>query len=358
MADGPHSRLGTSPRYTLSDFDFDLPRELIAQAPASERTESRLLHVDGLCLADLAFTDFPGLVRADDLIVYNDTRVINARVHARKTTGGRVELLVERIIAPDTAWVQLKTSHAPPSGATLVLPDNASAQIVTREDRFYLLRFFITGPLNDWLERYGEVPLPPYIERDAGDTDATRYQTVYAREPGAVAAPTAGLHFDAAMLATLDAQHVAQAFVTLHIGAGTFLPVATEDLTKHRMHSECYRIPAETSVAIAATRARGGRVLAVGTTALRALESAADATGVIRTGDGETTLFITPGYGFRAVDRLLTNFHLPKSTLLMLAAAFGGHHAVRAAYAHAIRAKYRFYSYGDAMLMERARVPA
>ena len=358
MADNPHPRSGAPARYTLADFDFDLPRELIAQAPASERTASRLLHVDGERLVDLAFTDLPGLVDADDLIVYNDTRVINARVHAQKTTGGKVELLVERIVAADQAWVQLSASHPPQADATLLLPGSAHARVMTREGRFYLLRFFTAEPLDDWLQRYGEVPLPPYIERDAGDTDATRYQTVYAREPGAVAAPTAGLHFDAAMLATLRAQRVALAFVTLHIGAGTFLPVATEDLTQHRMHSERYRIPAETAVAIAAARARGGRILAVGTTTLRALESAADAAGALRTGDGETTLFVTPGYRFRAVDRLLTNFHLPKSTLLMLAAAFGGHPAVRAAYTHAIRANYRFYSYGDAMLLERAREPA
>ena len=354
MADDPHPRPGASTRYTLADFDFDLPRELIAQAPASERTSSRLLHVDGERLADLAFTDLPRLVDADDLIVYNDTRVINARVHAQKPTGGRVELLVERIVASDEAWVQLSASHPPQADATLLLPGGAHARVVTREGRFYLLRFATSGPLDDWLQRFGEVPLPPYIDRNPGDADAARYQTVYAREPGAVAAPTAGLHFDAAMLATLRAQRVALAFVTLHIGAGTFLPVATEDLTQHRMHSERYRIPAETAAAIAAARARGGRILAVGTTTLRALESAADAAGSLRIGDGETTLFVTPGYRFRAVDRLLTNFHLPKSTLLMLAAAFGGHHAVRAAYAHAIRTTYRFYSYGDAMLLERA----
>jgi len=284
--------------------------------------------------------------------------VINARVHAQKVTGGRVELLVERLVAPDEAWVQLSASHPAQSGSNLVLPGGAHARVVTREGRFYLLRFFGTGELSDWLERHGEVPLPPYVDRDASDTDATRYQTVYAREPGAVAAPTAGLHFDAAMLRTLNAQGVAHAFVTLHIGAGTFVPVAAQDLSQHRMHSERYRVPMETVSAVAATRARGGRVLAVGTTTLRALESAVDAAGDIRAGESETALFVTPGYQFRAVDRLLTNFHLPQSTLLILAAAFGGYHAVRAAYAHAITAKYRFYSYGDAMLLERALAPA
>jgi len=346
-------RLAASPRYVLSDFDFDLPRELIAQAPAGQRTESRLLHVDGERLADLAFTDLPGLVRPGDLIVCNDTRVINARVHARKPTGGRVELLVERIVGPHEAWAQLSPSHPPQSGATLMLPGGAHAEVLSREGRFYSLRFYATGSLPDWLLEHGELPLPPYIDRTPGAADTTRYQTVYARVPGAVAAPTAGLHFDAAMLATLNAQGVMHAFVTLHIGAGTFLPVATEDLRKHQMHQERYDIPEETVSAIAATRARGGHVIAVGTTTLRALESAVTAAGDVHGGEGETTLFVTPGFRFCVVDRLLTNFHLPKSTLLMLAAAFGGYHEVRTAYAHAIAEKYRFYSYGDAMLLER-----
>ena len=338
--------------YTLADFAFDLPAELIAQVPPPTRTGSRLLHVDGTRLSDLAFADLPQHVRADDLMVFNDTRVIRARVHARKSTGGKVEMLVERI-AGDEAWVQLRTSHTPAIGSTLHVPGAASAVVVARDARFFRLRFDGTGPIEAWLERHGDVPLPPYITRTPDNDDTTRYQTVYAREPGAVAAPTAGLHFDAAMLAAFAARGVERAFITLHVGAGTFQPVQSEDLAQHRMHSEWYRIPQETSDAIAATRARGGRVLAVGTTSLRALESAAT-TGGVHAGSAETALFVTPGFRFRVVDRLLTNFHLPKSTLLMLVAAFAGYDEIRAAYAHAIAARYRFFSYGDAMLLERA----
>ncbi|HQR11224.1 MAG TPA: tRNA preQ1(34) S-adenosylmethionine ribosyltransferase-isomerase QueA [Casimicrobiaceae bacterium] len=341
------------PAYTLSDFEFDLPAELIAQSPAPERRGSRLLHVDGAQLTDLAFADLPRQVRAGDLMVFNDTRVINARVFAHKTTGGKVELLVERIVADDEAWVQLRASHAPAVGATLRLPGGAGATVAARDDRFFQLRFHGTGPLDSWLERHGDVPLPPYIARKPGREDASRYQTVYAREPGAVAAPTAGLHFDDAMLAALAEAGVSQAFVTLHVGAGTFQPVKSDDLTRHRMHRERYSIPRETVDAIEAARARGGRVLAVGTTSLRALEAAAVAGG-LAAGPGDTTLFVTPGFRFQVVDRLLTNFHLPRSTLLMLVSAFAGYDHIRAAYAHAIARKYRFFSYGDAMLLERA----
>ena len=339
--------------YSLADFAYELPAELIAQTPAPTRTGSRLLHVDGARLSDLAFADFPRQLRAGDLLVFNDTRVIKARVHARKTTGGKVEMLVERIVANDEAWVQLRASHPPAVGGTLHLPADASATVVARDDRFWRLRFAGTGPLVEWLELHGDVPLPPYIARAPGHDDTTRYQTVYAREPGAVAAPTAGLHFDEALLATLTARGVELAFVTLHVGAGTFQPVKADDLALHRMHRECYRIPQKTVDAVAATRARGGRVLAVGTTSLRALESAAKDGGV-QAGAGETTLFVTPGFRFRVVDRLLTNFHLPKSTLLMLVSAFAGYDNIRAAYAHAIADKYRFFSYGDAMLLELA----
>ena len=344
--------------FTLADFAFDLPDELIAQSPAPARSGSRLLHVDGARFTDLAFADLPRLVRAGDLMVFNDTRVINARVFAHKSTGGKVELLLERIIADDVALAQLRASHPPAIGATLRLPGDASATVEARDDRFFRLRFAGTGPLVAWLDRHGDVPLPPYIARAARQEDATRYQTVYAREPGAVAAPTAGLHFDAAMLAALAERGVARAFVTLHVGAGTFQPVKTEDLSQHRMHREWYRIPKETVDAVAATRARGGRVIAVGTTSLRALESAAlEGQRELAAGAGETTLFVTPGFRFRVVDRLLTNFHLPKSTLLMLVSAFAGYENIRAAYAHAIAGKYRFFSYGDAMLLERAPLP-
>ncbi len=339
--------------YTLADFDFDLPDELIAQAPAPTRTGSRLLHVDGARLSDFSFADLPQQLRAGDLLVFNDTRVINARVHALKPTGGKVEILIERIVADDQAWVQLRASHPPGEGRTLQLPAGARATVVTRDDRFWKLRFDGTGPLIEWLDAHGDLPLPPYIARVPAKDDAARYQTVYAREPGAVAAPTAGLHFDEAMLAALDAAGVARAFVTLHVGAGTFQPVKENDLTRHRMHSEWYRIPQATAAAVRATRERGGRVVAVGTTSLRALESAASA-GDVTAGAGETALFVTPGFRFRVVDRLLTNFHLPKSTLLMLVSAFAGYENIRAAYRHAISAKYRFFSYGDAMLLERA----
>ncbi len=341
------------PAYTLADFAFELPDELIAQAPAAARTGSRLLHVDGARLSDLAFAEFPQLVRPGDLLVFNDTRVIKARVFARKATGGKVEMLVERVIADDEAWVQLRASHPPAVGSSLYLPGNGSATVIARDERFFRLRFAATGPLVNWLDQYGDVPLPPYIARRPGDDDTARYQTVYAREPGAVAAPTAGLHFDEAMLAALAARGVAHAFVTLHVGAGTFQPVQVENLALHRMHSEWYRIPPQTADIVAATRARGGSIIAVGTTSLRALESAANSDGV-RAGSAETTLFVTPGFRFRVVDRLLTNFHLPKSTLLMLVSAFAGYGTIRAAYAHAIAARYRFFSYGDAMLLERA----
>jgi S-adenosylmethionine:tRNA ribosyltransferase-isomerase len=343
------------PVHTLADFAFDLPAELIAQTPAPTRTGSRLLHVDRTSLVDLAFADLPRLLQPGDLLVCNDTRVIRARVLAWKPTGGKVELLIERIVADDEAWVQLRASRPPGSGGTLLLPGGASATVVACDGRFRRLRFAGTGPLAAWLELHGDMPLPPYIARSPETADATRYQTVYAREPGAVAAPTAGLHFDEAMLAAIAAGGVERAFVTLHVGAGTFHPVKTENLALHRMHREWYRVPQETVDAVAATIARGGRVVAVGTTSLRALESAA-AAGRLQAGSGETTLFVTPGFRFRVVDRLLTNFHLPKSTLLMLVSAFSGYDSIRAAYAHAIAQRYRFFSYGDAMLLERAPV--
>jgi S-adenosylmethionine:tRNA ribosyltransferase-isomerase len=341
------------PDYTLADFAYELPPELIAQAPSPTRTGSRLLDVAGDRLTDLRFADLPNLLRAGDLLVFNDTRVIKARVHARKSTGGKVEIMVERIVADDGAWVQLRASHAPGVGGTLLLPGDATATVVARDDRFWRLRFAGTGSLVAWLEQHGDIPLPPYIARTPGHDDGARYQTVYAREPGAVAAPTAGLHFDEPMLAGLDRLGVERAFVTLHVGAGTFAPVKSNDLAQHRMHSEWYRIPGETAQKVHAARARGGRVIAVGTTSLRALESAAGADG-LRDGSGETSLFVTPGFRFRVVDALLTNFHLPKSTLLMLVCAFAGYENIRAAYTHAIAEKYRFFSYGDAMLLTPA----
>ncbi len=265
-----------------------------------------------------------------------------------------MELLLERELTADEAVFQLRASHPPRPGGVLLLPGDAQATVIERDGRFFRLRLEGTGPLLAYLERHGDVPLPPYIGRAADATDASRYQTVYARHPGAAAAPTAGLHFDDAMLAALATAGIATAYVTLHVGAGTFQPVEAEDLAAHRMHAERYRIPAETVAAIEAARTRGGRIVAIGTTSLRALEAAADESGRVRVRDAETCLFITPGYRFRIVDRLLTNFHLPKSTLLMLVSAFAGCDEIRAAYAHAIAKRYRFYSYGDAMLLERA----
>jgi S-adenosylmethionine:tRNA ribosyltransferase-isomerase len=341
--------------YTLDDFDYALPPELIAQFPAHERTGSRLLHVDGERREDLRFTDLPSLLDANDLLVFNDTRVINARIRGRKPTGGDVEMLIERITGTDSALVQLKASHPPRAGGSIDLPGNARATVIERDGRFFLLKFERTGDLHAWLEQHGEVPLPPYITHRPDARDAERYQTVYARHRGAVAAPTAGLHFDAAMLDELARRGIGQAFITLHVGAGTFAPVQSAVLAEHRMHSEAFVVPQATVDAVARTRSRGGRVVAVGTTSVRALEAAAAANGDVRAGDAETALYITPGYRFQVVDRLLTNFHLPKSTLLMLVSAFGGFDAIRQAYAHAVARRYRFMSYGDAMLLERAR---
>jgi S-adenosylmethionine:tRNA ribosyltransferase-isomerase len=340
---------------SLSDFDFALPPELIAQRPAPERTSSRLLHVAGSRLQDLAFTALPNLLVAGDVLVFNDTRVVRSRLRARKPAphGGKVELLLERIVASDEAWMQLRASHPPKPGASIDLPGGASATVLERDGRFVRLRFAIGTTLEGYLDRYAEVPLPPYIARVQDAADDERYQTVYARHAGAVAAPTAGLHFDRAMLARLSASGIVLAYITLHVGAGTFQPVESEDLSQHRMHSERFSIPAATVAAIEATRAARRSVIAVGTTSLRALESAAD--DGLRAGESETSLFITPGYRFRVVDRLLTNFHLPRSTLLMLVSAFAGYDAICAAYVHAIAEKYRFFSYGDAMLLERAR---
>jgi len=342
----------------LCDFDYALPADLIAQVPAAQRTGSRLLHVAGAALADLGFADLPRLLARGDLLVFNDTRVIKSRLHAVKPSGGKVELLLERVLARNEGLFQLRASHPPRLGGKIDLPGGIAATVVGRQDRFFRLAIDGGRPLADYLEAHGEVPLPPYITRAPDAADASRYQTVYARNQGAVAAPTAGLHFDVAMLEALRAAGVEVAAVTLHVGAGTFQPIQTENLAQHRMHTEWYRIPAATAEAVAAARARGGRVIAVGTTSARALESAADAGGRIATGEAETALFITPGFRFRVVDRLLTNFHLPRSTLLVLVSAFAGQGAIRAAYAHAIAGRYRFFSYGDAMLLERAAHPA
>ncbi|HXF67317.1 MAG TPA: tRNA preQ1(34) S-adenosylmethionine ribosyltransferase-isomerase QueA [Burkholderiales bacterium] len=338
----------------LSDFDYELPQELIAQHPPPERAASRLLCLDGVSgkYEDRLFRDLPRLVEPGDVLVFNDTRVIRARLHGRKSTGGRVEIMIERILGPGEVLAQVGANRPPREGAKLVLAEAVEATVLGRMREFFRLRLEGCEDVLAFLERHGHVPLPMYIARPDQPLDAERYQTVYAREPGAVAAPTAGLHFDRAMLDQLRARGAALAYVTLHVGAGTFAPVRVEEIERHEMHAEWYRVPQATVEAIHAARERGGRVLAVGTTSLRALESAA-AGGALAPGEGETRLFIFPGYRFRVVERLLTNFHLPRSTLLMLVCAFGGTDNIRRAYAHAIRERYRFYSYGDAMLIER-----
>jgi len=354
----------------LSDFDFDLPAELIAQHPPAERGASRLLvvragkptagpsgdgHAAAPALEDRSFAELPSLLAPGDLLVFNDTRVIRARLFGTKDTGGRVEALVERVTGPREAIAMLRASKRPKPGSRIAWR-SGGAEVIGSNGEFWQLRF--DEPVHDVLEREGRLPLPPYITHAPDAEDERRYQTVYAREPGSVAAPTAGLHFDEPMLERLRERGVRQAWVTLHVGAGTFQPVRVEDLSQHRMHAERYEVPEATARAIADTRRAGARVIAVGTTSLRTLESVAAAhDGEVIAGAGETRLFVTPGYRFRVVDRLITNFHLPKSTLLMLVSAFAGVDAIRQAYAHAIAQRYRFFSYGDAMLLERARGP-
>ena len=336
------------------DFDYQLPEELIAQHPTAERSASRLLRLDGTTgtYSDRQFRDIVGLVAPGDVIVVNDTRVIRARLLGRKKTGGRVEVMIERVLGPDETLAQLGVNHPPQAGGTLFLADAIEATVLERRGELYRLRLEGCKDVFALLERHGIVPLPMYVSRPAEERDAERYQTVYAHEPGAVAAPTAGLHFDRALLTELQRRGVTLAYLTLHVGAGTFQPVRAQDVSVHRMHSEWYQVPQPTVLAIARAQAAGGRVLAVGTTTLRALESAA-AGGSLAAGPGETSLFILPGYRFRVVERLLTNFHLPRSTLFMLVSAFGGMDNIRHAYRHAIDRRYRFFSYGDAMLIER-----
>ncbi|MBI5938462.1 MAG: tRNA preQ1(34) S-adenosylmethionine ribosyltransferase-isomerase QueA [Betaproteobacteria bacterium] len=338
-----------------ADFDYDLPEALIARHPLPERTASRLLHVDGphKTFTDRLFAELPEFFRAGDLLVFNDTRVIKARLFGEKETGGRIEALIERVLSEHEAIAFIRASHGPKPGAHLTFAGAIAAEVIERSDDLYRLRFDPAKTVLEWLESYGELPLPPYFERRPEADDEARYQTVYAREPGAVAAPTAGLHFDDAMLAALKAKGVQTAYVTLHVGAGTFQPVRVDDIREHKMHSELYDVPAATVAAVAAAQARGGRITAVGTTSLRALESAAHG-GRLAAGQGETDIFITPGYEFRVVKRLVTNFHLPRSTLLMLVCAFGGMDILLATYRHAVEQRYRFFSYGDAMLIERA----
>ncbi|MHB1360293.1 MAG: tRNA preQ1(34) S-adenosylmethionine ribosyltransferase-isomerase QueA [Rhodocyclaceae bacterium] len=342
-------------KLTLDDFDYVLPPECIAQAPLAERSASRLLVMMGGTLADQGFTDLPDLLAPGDLIVMNDTRVMHARLYGQKATGGQIEVLVERMTAEDEVLAQLRASKPPRAGSWLRLENAFDAEVLGREGELYRLRFHASEPGNavELIERYGNLPLPPYIERQAANADEERYQTVYARERGSVAAPTAGLHFDAPLLERLRARGIGIAHLTLHVGAGTFQPVRVQDLAQHNMHRERYDLPQATADAIAATQRRGGRIVAVGTTTLRTLESVVNPDGTLKVGAGETALFISPGYRFGVVDLLITNFHLPKSTLLMLVSAFGGMDNIRVAYRHAIDSGYRFFSYGDAMLIHR-----
>ncbi|CUI05884.1 tRNA preQ1(34) S-adenosylmethionine ribosyltransferase-isomerase QueA [Massilia antarctica] len=334
--------------YSLSDFDFDLPAERIAQTPLPDRSASRLLHLDGTAIVDRQFADIVGLLAPGDLLVMNDTRVLKARFFGVKETGGNVEVLVERILDSRTVLAQVRASKSPKPGNRIRLADAFNVTAGERAGEFFTLVF--DGDVFELIEAHGRLPLPPYIEHDADEFDETRYQTVYSREPGAVAAPTAGLHFDEALLAALKAKGVNFAYVTLHVGAGTFQPVRVEALAEHKMHTEWYTVPQETVDAVRAAKAAGRDIVAVGTTSLRALESASQS-GELVAGSADTALFITPGYTFKTVSRLITNFHLPKSTLLMLVSAFAGYDAIRAAYAHAIASQYRFFSYGDAMLL-------
>ncbi len=345
--------------FTLGDFDFALPPELIAQHPAAERSGSRLLDGTGADPVDRGFRDLPALLRAGDLMVFNDTQVVKARLFGEKPTGGKLELLVERVLQGHDLVAHMKVSKKPPVGTTLKMGGGFTATLTGRwpQDDGPLFRFTLSDDPYALMERHGHVPLPPYIKRpEAGAIthsdsaeDERRYQTVFAKHPGAVAAPTAALHFDEAMLATLDAMGVRRAAVTLHVGAGTFQPVKTENLAEHRMHSERYAVPEATQLALAETRERGGRIVAVGTTTVRTLESFA----LGGEAQGDTSIFITPGFKFQLTDLLLTNFHLPKSTLMMMVSALAGYDHVMALYQHAIAQRYRFFSYGDAMLLAR-----
>lgn len=333
----------------LTDFDYELPPELIARYPAAERSASRMLVVDAAAAAldDRHFIDLPALLEPGDLLVFNDTRVIRARLRGRKATGGKAEILIERILDEVRATAQVRASKSPKPGATIDFEAGCTASVLGRSGDLYELGF--SEPVAAFLERHGDVPLPPYLGRESETADDERYQTVYANEPGAVAAPTAGLHFDAAILEGLRRRGIREVFVTLHVGAGTFQPLRESEVTANRLHSERVHVDETVCEAVAETHERGGRVVAVGTTSVRALEAASSG-GALVPFHGETDLFILPGYRFRTVDLMLTNFHLPQSSLLMLVAAFAGREAILAAYAHAVAARYRFFSYGDAML--------
>lgn len=336
-----------------SDFNYQLPEELIAQYPLQKRTASRLLHVKGGSFKDCMFSDLLTLVGPGDLMIFNDTRVIPARLHGHKHSGGKVEVLIERILDEHRVLAHIRASKSPRTGSKLLLEDEVNAEMLGRHGELFELEFKSAQTVLQILEQYGHMPLPPYIERDDELADQQRYQTVYANRPGAVAAPTAGLHFDETMLEQLKQAGVESGFVTLHVGAGTFQPVRVDDIKDHHMHSEYLEVSEEVVKQIEHTRSRGGRVIAVGTTAVRSLETAAQ-DGKLAPYSGETTIFIYPGYKFQVIDALVTNFHLPQSTLLMLVSALGGQQNIMQAYQHAVAMKYRFFSYGDAMFIEKS----
>ncbi len=338
----------------ISDFDFTLPDRLIAQHPPEVRGSSRLLvALPDMPLQDRVFGDLPDYIEAGDVLVFNNTKVMKARLFGQKESGGKIEALIERVLDNHTALAHIRSSKSPKPGTKLIFEGDICAVMVERADELFCLRFEGGQTVYELLEQNGHLPLPPYIERAAGADDDTRYQTVYAKHQGAVAAPTAGLHFTDELLGRLKAKGVETAEVTLHVGAGTFQPVRVDKIEEHKMHSEWFEVPSETAAAVEAAKARGNKVWAVGTTSMRALESAALETGRLKVGQGDTDIFITPGYRFNVADRLVTNFHLPKSTLLMLVSAFSGMGHIRAVYRHAVEREYRFFSYGDAMVLGR-----
>lgn len=338
------------------DFDFYLPPQLIAQHPAQERSASRMLCLDGNSgnIADKMFLDFPAACNEGDILVFNDTRVIKARLFGKKDSSGNVEVLIERVINPQVAYAHVRASRSPKVGSRMRLSDAFDVEVTARHDDLFELHFLSDISVFDLLEQHGALPLPPYITHTATDDDEERYQTVFSKNLGAVAAPTAGLHFTEELLTQLQQKGVNIAYITLHVGAGTFQPVRVDNIAEHKMHSELFSIPQSTVDSIRKAKSLGRRVTAIGTTALRALESAAQH-GELQAGDGDTDIFITPGYDFKVVDRLFTNFHLPKSTLLMLVSAFAGFDNIKKAYAHAVEEQYRFFSYGDAMLIEKQK---